>query len=48
MTGAGLWIGGDKAALFISKLLTTLQITGDKKQSEERAALFVVQVNLPC
>jgi hypothetical protein len=26
----------------------TLQITGGKKQSEERAALFAVQVHLPC
>jgi hypothetical protein len=26
----------------------TLQITGSKKQSEERAALFTVRVHLPC
>jgi hypothetical protein len=26
----------------------TLQITGGKKQREERAALFAVRVHLPC
>jgi hypothetical protein len=26
----------------------TAQITGGKKQSEERAALFAVRVHLPC
>jgi len=29
-------------------LWLTSQITGGKKQSEERAALFAVRVNLPC
>jgi hypothetical protein len=28
--------------------LRTPQITGDKKQSDEGAALFVVRVHLPC
>jgi len=34
--------------ILFKKVPLTPQITGGKKQSEERAALFAVRVHLPC